>query len=403
MPTIRAMRKTDLLRRFSPRIIDFHSCSEWPVERKRLGVSSEPAPSTMLTVRVERVPLRAARSLGRDIRQAGGQVWTSSSRDGGVEMVLRGGLDDISGVCTRASREPTAVKEVKECVVTAIEAYQTSGFGLRLKRGRLRLGRRTAIMGILNVTPDSFSDGGSFVSKKRAVEHGLAMCENGAGILDIGGESTRPGAQAVDADDERRRVIPVIEALAGQIDQPISIDTSKADVAKDALAAGAQIINDVTGLSGDPEMPGVAAESGAPVVLMHLRGSPRSMQRRPRYHDVISQIAGYLWSRIDEAVAAGVAQSQIVIDPGIGFGKTVGHNLEIMRRLHELRSLGQPILIGASRKAFIGKVLDVPVDQRQWGTAATVSWAVSQGAHIVRVHDVAEAVRVARMTEAMMR
>ena len=356
----------------------------------------------MVTVRVERVPLLVARRLGREIEGVGGQVWMSSSRDGGVEMVLRGCLEGISGVCSLSAGAPEATTQVKECVATTIEAHQSSTFGLRLKRGRLRLGRRTAIMAILNVTPDSFSDGGSFLSKERAVEHALGMCRDGADILDVGGESTRPGAEAVDADEERRRVLPVIEALASRIDQPISIDTSKADVARDALAAGAQIINDVTGLSGDSEMPGVAAESGAPVVLMHLRGRPRSMQRRPRYHDVIAEIAGYLRSRIDEAVAAGVEPSQIAIDPGIGFGKTVGHNLEIMRRLHEFRSLGQPILIGASRKSFIGKVLDVPIDQRLGGTAATVSWAVAQGVHIVRVHDVVEAVRVARMTEAMM-
>ena len=403
MLTVKTMSKTDLLRRFSPRIVDFHSCSAWPVERKRLGVPAEPTPSTVVTVRVERVPARAAHSLGREAREAGGQVWTAKSRDGGVEVVLRGCLEDLSKACSRSVDEPEGVRQVKDCVETVIEAYQRSNFTLRLKPGRLNLGQRTAIMGILNVTPDSFSDGGSFLAKETAVEHALAMCEDGADVLDIGGESTRPGAEAVTADEERRRVIPIIEALAGRIEQPISIDTSKAEVARDALAAGARIINDVTGLSGDPEMAGVAAESGAPVVLMHMRGSPRSMQRSPRYRDVISAIALYLRSRIHDVVAAGVAESQIVVDPGIGFGKTVSHNLEIMRRIHELRSLGRPMLIGASRKSFIGKVLDVPVDQRLWGTAATVGWAVAQGAHIVRVHDVVEAVRVARMTEAMMR
>ncbi|MCX8035984.1 MAG: dihydropteroate synthase [Candidatus Sumerlaeia bacterium] len=260
--------------------------------------------------------------------------------------------------------------------------------------------RSVAVMGIVNVTPDSFSDGGRFLDPERAVAHGLQLIADGADILDIGGESTRPGAEPVPADVELRRVLPVVERLR-QTNVLLSIDTAKAVVARAALEAGAHIVNDVTALRGDPEMAHVAADFGAGVVLMHMQGTPRTMQANPTYRDVVAEIGGFFAERRQAARAAGIADECMVFDPGIGFGKTLEHNLAILRRLGELLSLGRPVLVGPSRKSFIGKVLDVPVEDRLEGTAAAVAIAVWNGAAIVRVHDVRAMKRVAQMAAAI--
>ena len=258
------------------------------------------------------------------------------------------------------------------------------------------------IMGILNVTPDSFSDGGEFIDAQVAVAHGLAMVAEGAGMIDVGGESTRPGSAAVTAQEQISRVVPVIEWLAAKIDVPISIDTTSSKVADAALEAGASVINDVSALRFDSEMAAVATEYQAPVVLMHMLGEPGTMQVDPTYVDVIKEVKEFLAKRIDYARAAGIAADQIVIDPGIGFGKTLEHNLTLMKGLAELHSLGAAVLVGPSRKAFIGKVLglDKPAD-RVFGTAAAVARCVEAGVQIIRVHDVKEMAEVARMAAAM--
>jgi dihydropteroate synthase len=243
-------------------------------------------------------------------------------------------------------------------------------------------------MGILNVTPDSFSDGSLYSDPQRAIERALEMVEEGADIIDIGGESTRPGAAPVPSDDELKRVIPVISGLAGKTSCPVSIDTWKSPVARAAIDAGAIIINDISGFSFDPHMSTVAAQTGAGVVLMHTRGNPQTMQQDVEYSDLIGEIMHSLKASIDRAVQAGVGPEQIAVDPGIGFGKLATHNLEILRRLREFTSLGRPLLIGTSRKSFIGKVLDRETGQRVHGTAATVALAVQGGADILRVHDV---------------
>lgn len=255
---------------------------------------------------------------------------------------------------------------------------------------------RTLVMGILNVTPDSFSDGGKWVDVDRAVARGLEMRAQGADIVDVGGESTRPGAPPVGADEEMRRVLPVIERLGGRI----SIDTSKAVVAEAALRAGARIVNDVTALR-DPRMARVVARAGAAVILMHMKGSPRTMQKNPRYRDVVRDISDFLRRRLRRALSAGIPRDRILVDPGIGFGKRPEHNLEILRRLSEFRRLGCPIAIGTSRKSFIGQVLGRDVHERLAGTAATVAAAVLRGADLVRVHDVKEMADVARMSDAL--
>ncbi len=243
------------------------------------------------------------------------------------------------------------------------------------------------MMGVVNVTPDSFSDGGRFLDPERAIEHGRLLLDDGADLLDVGGESTRPGAEAVDADEELRRVGPVIEALAAD-GASVSVDTSKATVAAAALDAGAEIVNDVSALRTDPEMATLCAERGCGVVLMHMKGTPRTMQESPSYGDVVADVRAFLAERIEAARAAGVSEERIWIDPGIGFGKTVEHNLELLRRLGELRELGRPIVIGTSRKSFIGEITGREVDERLGGTVASNVLALAAGAEVFRVHDV---------------
>lgn len=274
-------------------------------------------------------------------------------------------------------------------------------YNIQLGNRNLSLGERTLIMGILNVTPDSFSDGGRFANRDSAVLHAFEMIEDGADIIDIGGESTRPGADTVSADDELGRVLPVIKSIRAKSDIPISIDTYKSRIAREALDAGADIINDISGCRFDPEMPKLAAEKNAPVVVMHIKGTPKDMQKNPEYRDVVAEIKDYLSQSIELLTEAGLSREQIIIDPGIGFGKTTGHNLTIMKRLEEFAELDRPILMGASRKSVIGNVLDLPSDKRIFGTAACVTANIMRGTHIVRVHDVGEMRQVVRMVDAI--
>ncbi len=262
---------------------------------------------------------------------------------------------------------------------------------------------RALVMGILNVTPDSFSDGGLFLDPFAAADHAARMLEEGADIIDVGGESTRPGADEVSIEDELTRVIPVVEAIVSRTGATVSIDTTKSQVARAAGDVGAVIVNDVTAMRSDPSMPDVITDTGAGIVLMHMLGNPRTMQANPTYDNVVADVKSALIGWAGDALAAGVPDSAIVLDPGIGFGKTREHNLQLLKGIPRLCDPGFPILIGTSRKSFIGTTLDVPVGERLEGTAATVAWAVAHGAKIVRVHDVKEMVRVVRMTEAIIR
>jgi dihydropteroate synthase len=259
---------------------------------------------------------------------------------------------------------------------------------------------RTYIMGILNITPDSFSDGGKYFDKERAVERALIMQDEGADIIDIGGESTRPGAEKITVKEEIRRVVPVIEAVAKKVKIPISVDTYKSKVAEAAVSAGASIVNDISGLRFDPRMPEIVARYNVPVIIMHIKGTPKNMQKNPTYRALIPEIMDYLREGIAIARNAGIPDERIIIDPGIGFGKTVEHNLEIIRRLNEFTGFEKPILLGPSRKSFIGNLLDgLPPEERLEGTAAAVAIGIFNGANIVRVHDVKEMVRVARIAD----
>jgi dihydropteroate synthase len=276
--------------------------------------------------------------------------------------------------------------------------HRRKAFRLKLANRSLPLGERTLVMGVLNVTPDSFSDGGRYFTPARAAEHALAMQAGGADLLDIGAESTRPGSQGVSAAEELARLLPVLAALRGKLKIPISVDTRKAAVAEAALSAGAEIVNDVSGLRGGARLAEIAAGARAPLILMHSRGTPRTMQRGPFARDVLDDVLNGLRRSIAIARKAGVPKSQIVIDPGIGFGKTFRQNYELLAGLATVARLGFPLLVGTSRKGFLG----ARPEERIWGTAATVAASILNGAHIVRVHDVPEMAEVARVIDCLL-
>ncbi|MGC1617618.1 MAG: dihydropteroate synthase [Candidatus Acidiferrum sp.] len=277
-------------------------------------------------------------------------------------------------------------------------------FRLKLRSGTLVLGERTLVMGVLNVTPDSFSDGGDYEQPELAIDHALVMEKAGADLLDIGGESTRPGSEETPASVELDRILPVLEGLRGRLKIPISVDTRRSTIAELAIRAGAEIINDVSGLKSDARLAEVAAKNGVPLILMHLRGERESMQKRPFARDVIRDVMRGLTKSAANARKAGVAKSQIILDPGIGFGKSYSQNYELLQKLPQLAGLGYPLLVGTSRKGFLGATLardgkPAPPEERIWGTAATVTASILGGAHIVRVHDVAGMAQVTRVAD----
>jgi dihydropteroate synthase len=268
----------------------------------------------------------------------------------------------------------------------------------------LDFSKKTYVMGILNITPDSFSDGGLFFNEKKAIEHALRLVEEGADIIDIGGESTRPGSEPVSAEEEIKRTIPVIKAISREVKIPVSIDTYKAEVARQALDAGASMVNDISGLRFDQDMPKVVSKYKVPVIIMHIKGRPKDMQQNPQYEALIPEVLDYLRISMRIGEKFGIKEDRIIIDPGIGFGKTFDHNLEIIKNLKEFTMLGRPLAIGVSRKAFIGKILgDVPPAERLEGTLAAVAISVFNGANIVRVHNVKETVKVCKIADAIKR
>jgi dihydropteroate synthase len=274
---------------------------------------------------------------------------------------------------------------------------------LKWSRFTLDLAKKTHVMGVLNVTPDSFSDGGFFYSRESAVTRGFEMAREGADILDIGGESTRPFSGGVSVAEEIERVVPVIRELAGDLEIPISIDTRKAEVAEAALEAGASMVNDISALRFDPDLGRVAAAAGVPVVLMHMQGSPETMQQAPHYQNIFREIKDFLRDAVTRAVAAGIPEGLLILDPGIGFGKTFEHNLSLINHFDEFGVLGKPLLSGPSRKAFIGHILDAQPSERVIGSVAAAVACVLKGAHIVRMHDVAETVDAVRVIDSVMR
>jgi dihydropteroate synthase len=277
------------------------------------------------------------------------------------------------------------------------------GFILSWSDHVLDLDLKTRVMGILNVTPDSFSDGGQYLESNTAIERGITMAREGADIIDVGGESTRPYSRKITVSEELDRVVPVIEGLKKELAIPISIDTCKGEVAQEALKAGASMINDISALRFDPDMASIAAEAGVPVILMHMKGMPENMQKNPTYGDLIPEIFDFLEDAIERAVSAGIKRDMTIVDPGIGFGKTFDHNLKIIKELSRFEALERPVLLGTSNKAFIGHILGKEVYERDTGTMATIAYGVINGAHMVRVHNVRKAVETVRMMEAIRR
>jgi dihydropteroate synthase len=271
-----------------------------------------------------------------------------------------------------------------------------------LRGGVLSLAKRVHVMGILNVTPDSFSDGGRYVDADAACAHAMAMIEQGADLLDIGAESSKPGAVAIDEEEERRRLLPIVRELCRRTTIPLSIDTTKAAIAEEALDAGAALINDISALRFDPRMASVVARSGAGVILMHMQGTPATMQRTASYTYVVEDVRAFLAARLEVAQQAGIPRDRILLDPGIGFGKNCEHNVTLLNHLDAFQTLGRPIVVGVSRKAFLGKILGRSIDERLMGTAGAVAVAIMKGARVVRVHDVAPIRDVVKIVEAIM-
>lgn len=355
-------------------------------------------------LRIEGIDPRTANLLKQEMLSLGGDVALNGrSLDCSLQSMdglLMGTQKQFEKLIQKLDSHPL-LQEMGKALRETFQKIMRDRFILRCRRKTFHLGKKTLLMGVLNVTPDSFSDGGLYVDKDSAVAHGLKMVEEGADLIDIGGESTRPGSKPLGLDEELRRVLPVIETLAKKTDVPISIDTYKSAVAKRAIEAGAEIINDISGLHFDPELAQVAAKEGTPLVLMHIRGRPETMQKEVRYDSLFSEILLYLKEAIQKAESAGVNSDQIIIDPGIGFGKTLEHNLLLIKHLSEFRVLGKPILLGTSRKSFIGKILDTPPDQRLEGTLSSIAIGVLNGAHIIRAHDVLQAKRAIAIADAI--
>ena len=359
-------------------------------------------------IHVDGVQARAANLIKQIMLSKGGECATSRDtllkNEEHVSVIIIGTVKQLRAAIKNLSMQPFGLKALS----VELKALMEDSFGreptprtLTAGRHTLELGGRTLVMGIVNVTPDSFSDGGAFFDFEAARSQALALAAAGADIIDIGGESTRPGADPVSLAEEEVRTVPLIESLAADVDVPISIDTYKSGIALKALDAGASIVNDISALRFDPDLAGLAAERGVPVILMHMQGMPRNMQDNPIYDDVVGDISRFLRGQAAFAREQGIDPDKILVDPGIGFGKTVEHNLEIVRRIEEFKSLGYPVVLGTSRKRFIGSVLDRDVTQRLLGTAATVAFSIARGIDIVRVHDVAEMMEVVRMADAV--
>lgn len=365
-------------------------------------------------VKLTSVPAAAAHILKETFLSHGGDAAVHKDlvrhQTGVTDVILMGSLAQFRDCLISLRKQPaTVVTDLAVSIETALTRFD-GDFAVpctgseRVRKLFSAMRERTAIMGIVNVTPDSFSDGGELREPAEAVAKALRMIEDGADVIDVGGESTRPGAEPVALDEELARVIPVIAVLRQKTDAVISIDTYKSKVALAAIEAGADMVNDITGLGFDPEMAPMVAEKQSPIIIMHIKGTPRDMQIEPAYDDLMAEVFDYLRDRLGTAIAAGVNEDMVMVDPGFGFGKTAEHNLEIVRRLRELTCMGRPVVLGPSRKATIGKILgDLPPKERVEGTGAMVALAIANGASMVRVHDVKAMARAAKVADAVCR
>ena len=394
------------------RFLQFAELNEAIHEMQRIGVEPIGIDSMRekvfhLNLKIEGIDCRLATLLKQEMILLGGDVAvdkrTIDCSVAASDLILMGTPNQIKALIDRLEGRFNGLQGVVIRIRECLKNLESPPHTIRCKKKVLHLDERTHVMGILNVTPDSFSDGGLYMDPHKAISRGIELASQGADIIDIGGESTRPGSKPLPADEELRRVIPVIEALSAKVEIPISIDTHKSSIAEKAIEAGAEMINDISGLKFDRNMADVAAKYDVPVVLMHIKGTPEVMQVDLHYDCLLTEIMEYLEQSIEIAEGAGIDPRLIIIDPGIGFGKSVGDNLKIIRHLAELKSLGKPILLGPSRKSFIGKILNAPVDQRDEGTLASISAAIMNGANIIRVHDVGPARKAARIVDAILR
>jgi dihydropteroate synthase len=396
----------------SPRVVLIASPDDAARELRKIGVSdggvrAMAAKTQTVVLKVSGASVPLAHILKQQMLSIGGDAAVArgvlTHEVDSTDVLLIGTLAQLGSLVQKLSYQQFGLPELGERVAATLAALAPkSRLVLRARQHTLDLGKKVHVMGILNVTPDSFSDGGDFLQPSVALEHALEMVADGADIIDVGGQSSRPGSQAIPEGEEIRRTVPIIERIHAEWRGPISVDTSRAEVAEEALKAGASIVNDISAFTAEPAIAQVAARFEAACVLMHMQGTPATMQEDPSYEDLMGQIALFLATAIAAATGAGVGDDQIVIDPGIGFGKTTAHNLAILRHLPELKALGKPILVGPSRKGFIGRVLDLQVDDRLEGTLAAAAYAVAQGARILRVHDVRPVARAVKLVEACM-
>jgi dihydropteroate synthase len=355
-------------------------------------------------VRLQRVGYREALIAKQEMLGAGGDAATPKgtvefTSDEG-DVILLGTPQHFKRFLAKMKHQPFRSEALATEVEEALASYDREAYVLRFPRSEMPL-QRTVIMGILNVTPDSFADGGKYLEPQAATDRAVAMVEEGAGLVDVGAESSRPGSAPVNAAEEWKRLEPVLTAVVDRVEVPVSVDTYKPETAAKALDLGATMVNDITGLQ-DPKMIALVAEHDVPATLVHMLGVPKTMQTKPEYEDVVADIVRFLRTRIADAVAGGVDPEKLVIDPGIGFGKTVEQNLQILRQLGAFRSLGRPILVGVSRKGFLGKLLDVEVEDRLEGGLSAAVLAARHGAHIVRTHDVQATVRALTIADAIL-
>lgn len=396
----------------SPRILLVDSPEDAAREMRKIGVcdggiDAMEGKARTLVIKVAGASIPAAHVLKQQMLSVGGDAAVAKDvithAVDSTDVLIMGTPNQIRRLVEKLQWQPFGLPELGTDIGALLDTEsKPAGRVLRARENSIDLGAAVRVMGILNVTPDSFSDGGDYVQPTAAVDRALQMVEEGADMVDVGGQSSRPGSRPVSEDEELRRVVPVIERIREAWSGPVSVDTYRARVAEAALAAGACIVNDITAMTAEPAMAGVVAGQGAACVLMHMKGTPADMQNAPEYDDLMGEITLFLGNAVSRAEEAGIGADQIAVDPGIGFGKTTQHNLAILRRLPELAVLGKPVLVGTSRKSFIGNVLDLPVDQRLEGTLATAAYAVAQGARLLRVHDVRPVARTVRMIEACM-
>ncbi len=397
--------------RMNPYVLALKRREDLVDEFKKIGVDGGGidimlAKGFLRVVKLHGVRSPAANILKQEMLSLGGDAALSrgsiTGRDKKTDCLLLGNCAQINRLYEKLKKQPWGLSQIGQEIKAVLAHFERDAPVLEISGKRFRIKDRTLVMGIMNVTADSFSgDGILGMEPKRAAAFAQEMVSGGADILDIGGQSSRPGSRGISAKEELARVLPVLKAVTRSVKVPVSIDTTKSEVARAALEHGVSIVNDISALSFDKKMAKVVAKAAASVILMHMKGRPRTMQKNPQYQDLMQEIISFLWNSIKKAQEEGIGIDKIIIDPGIGFGKTVNHNIEILQRLSALKSLGRPVLVGLSRKSFIGKILKQRVSTRGWGTAAALSLAIANGADIVRVHDVGEMKQVARVCDAI--